>query len=204
MKPLQPLCVCTLDGNPPFRPVFSLSDEARFPMRSIRYSVAMSLDGFIAGPQGEYDWIPNEPEIDWGGFMARFDTVLMGRRSYEATLAAPGGAALPAMATYVFSRTLRQEDHPDVTIVGADIGRTIADLRRSPGKEIWLFGGGELFRSLLEQGEVDLVEVGLVPVLLGSGVPFLPGLVRPAALRLIDSRRYPTGIMLLTYEVLRE
>ena len=56
-------------------------------MRRIRYSVAMSLDGFIAGPQGEYDWIPNEPEIDWGAFMARFDTVLMGRRSYEATLA---------------------------------------------------------------------------------------------------------------------
>ena len=60
-------------------------------MRRIRYSVAMSLDGFIAGPQGEYDWIPNEPEIDWGAFMARFDTMLMGRRSYEAALAAPGG-----------------------------------------------------------------------------------------------------------------
>ncbi|MEO8088847.1 MAG: dihydrofolate reductase family protein [Gemmatimonadales bacterium] len=174
-------------------------------MRRIWYSAAMSLDGFIAGPQGEYDWIPNEPEIDWGAFMARFDTVLMGRQSYEAVLAAPGGAGLPAMPTYVFSRTLRPEDHPGVTIVGTDLEPKMADLRRGgDGKDIWLWGGGELFRSLLERGYVDMVEVGLVPVLLGRGVPFLPGLGKRAALRLAETRRYPTGIMLLTYEVARD
>jgi dihydrofolate reductase len=173
-------------------------------MRRIRYSVAMSLDGFIAGPQGEYDWIPNEPEIDWGAFMARFDTVLMGRRSYEAALGAPGGSALPGMATYVFSRTLRPEDHPGVTIVGTELGPTIEDLRRRGGKEIWLFGGGDLFRSLLERGYVDLVEVGLVPVLLGRGVPFLAGLATRLALRLTGTRRYPSGILLLTYEIARD
>lgn len=174
-------------------------------MRRIRYSVAMSLDGFIAGPQGEYDWIPNEPEIDWGAFMARFDTILMGRRSYEAALAAPAGNGLPDMATYVFSRTLRPEDHPDVTIVGPDLEPVMEDLRRRRGgKDIWLFGGGELFRSLLARGYVDVVEVGLVPVLLGRGVPFLPGLDTRAELRLTDTQRYPTGIMLLTYEVARD
>jgi dihydrofolate reductase len=66
-----------------------------------------------------------------------------------------------------------------------------------------LFGGGQLFRSLLEGGYVDVVEVGLIPVLLGRGVPFLPGLNRRATLRLIDTRRYPTGTMLLTYEIAR-
>jgi dihydrofolate reductase len=164
----------------------------------------MSLDGFIAGPEGEYDWIPNESEIDWAAFMARFDTVLMGRRSYEAALAAPSGSVLPGMSTYVFSRTLRPADHPDVTIVGTDLERTIEDLRGRSGKDIWLFGGGELFRSLLERGHVDVVEVGLVPVLLGQGVPFLPGLGTRTALRLTDTRRYPTGIMLLTYEIARD
>jgi dihydrofolate reductase len=173
-------------------------------MRRIRYSAAMSLDGFIAGPHGEYDWIPNESEIDWGAFMARFDTVLMGRRSYETALAAPGGSVLPAMPTYVFSRTLRPEDHPDVTIVGTDLEPMMENLRGRGGKDIWLFGGGELFRSLLEQGYVDVVEVGLVPVLLGRGVPFLPGLDTRAELRLTDTRRYPTGIMLLTYEIARD
>jgi dihydrofolate reductase len=173
-------------------------------MRRIWYSVAMSLDGFIAGPQGEFDWIPNEPEIDWGAFMARFDTVLMGRRSYEAALAAPDGSALPAMATYVFSRTLQPELHPRVTIVRANIEQTIGDLRRAGGKDIWLFGGGELFRSLLELGQVDVVEIGLIPILLGGGIPFLPGLGTRATLRLTDTRRYPTGILLLTYETTRD
>lgn len=173
-------------------------------MRRIRYSVAMSLDGFIAGPNGEYDWIPNEPEMDWSGFMSRFDTVLMGRRSYEAALAAPSGSVLPGMPTYVFSRTLRREDHPDVTIVGSNLESTMEDLRGAPGKkEIWLFGGGNLFQSLLERGYVDVVEVGLVPVLLGRGIPFLPGLGTTTVLRLTDTRRYPTGIILLTYEIPR-
>ena len=174
-------------------------------MRRIWYSVAMSLDGYIAGPKGEYDWIPNEPEIDWGAFMSRFETVLMGRKSYEATLSAPGGEAMPSMTTYVFTRTLRAEDHPRVTIVAdGEIEQTIATLRGAPGKDIWLFGGGELFRTLLERGHVDRVEVGLVPVLLGGGLPFLPSANRRATLRLLDTTRYPTGIMLLTYEVVRE
>ena len=169
-------------------------------VRQVWYCVAMSLDGFIGGPKGEYDWIPAEPEIDWGTFMGRFDTVLIGRRSYDAALAGPG--IMPGMQTFVFSRTLRAEDHPGVTIVNDDnLADTLASLRRTSGKEIWLFGGGDLFRSLLQLGEVDKIEVGLAPVLLGQGIPFLPGLNRIAPLRLIETRRYPSGILMLTYDV---
>ena len=169
-------------------------------MRQVSYCVAMSLDGFIGGPNGEYDWIPAEPEIDWAAFMNRFDTVLMGRRSYEAALAGPG--VMPGMQTFVFSRTLRAEDHPGVMIVNDDqVAETLESLRRAPGKEIWLFGGGDLFRSLLQQGEVDKIEVGLAPVLLGQGIPFLPSLDRIAPLRLTETRRYPSGILMLTYDV---
>ena len=169
-------------------------------MRKVWYCVAMSLDGFTGGPKGEYDWIPAEPEIDWGTFMGRFDTVLIGRRSYDAALAGPG--IMPGTQTFVFSRTLRAEDHPGVTIVNDDhVAETLASLRRTSGKEIWLFGGGDLFHSLLQLGEVDKIEVGLAPVLLGQGIPFLPGLDRIAPLRLTETRRYPSGILMLTYDV---
>ncbi|MGD8439553.1 MAG: dihydrofolate reductase family protein [Holophagae bacterium] len=173
-------------------------------MRRIVYSVAMSLDGFIAAPDGEYDWIPNEPDIDWGAFIERFDTVLMGRRSYEAALTAPGGGALPDLRTIVISTTLRPEDHPDVRVVSKEVDRVIEALRRASGKDIWLFGGGSLFRSLLERGHVDRVEIGLIPVLLGGGIPLLPQPAATVPLRLVDQHTYPTtGTVLLTYEVQR-
>lgn len=90
-------------------------------------------------------------------------------------------------------------------MVSGNVAETLMSLRRAPGKDIWLFGGGDLFRSLLEIGEVDMVEVGLIPVILGGGIPFLPGLDSHVRLRLTESRRYAaTGIMLLTYQVLPE
>jgi dihydrofolate reductase len=83
------------------------------------------------------------------------------------------------------------------------VDQTIEDLRRRSGKEIWLFGGGQLFRGLLERGHVDVVEVGLIPVLLGRGIPFLPGLAHRVELRLTSTERYPTGLLLLTYAIAR-
>src|SRR5205823_6212921 len=87
------------------------------PIRRVRYGVAMSLDGFIAGPNGEADWIIMDPEIDFNALYSQFDTLLMGRRTFEAMKAAGGGGSMPGMQVFVFSRTLRQEDHPGVTIV---------------------------------------------------------------------------------------
>src|SRR5262249_42392492 len=81
-------------------------------MRKIIYSVATSLDGYLAGPNGEADWIVMDPEIDFAGMMARFDTLLMGRRTFEAAQAQGGGGSMPGVSTVVVSRTLRQEDHP--------------------------------------------------------------------------------------------
>jgi dihydrofolate reductase len=161
----------------------------------------MSLDGYIAGPNGEYDWIVKDPEMDFGALFARFDTLLMGRRTFELTQS-PGAPKMRGVAVVVASRTLRQEDHSGVTIISDDLEGEVSRLRAKPGKDIWLFGGTALFRSMLEIGQVDTVEVGVIPILLGGGLPLLPSNSVTTKLRLVASRVYQTsGIVRLEYSV---
>ncbi len=167
-------------------------------MRRVRYSVAASLDGYIAGSQGEFDWIVQDPEIDFGALFAQFDTFLMGRRTFE--IIPPGD--MPRGKLIVFSRTLRPEDHPGVTIVAGNEREIVDALRKEPGKDIWLFGGGELFRSFLDAGLVDTVEIAVIPILLGGGIPVLPSPAPRTSLKLTDRKVYEmSGIVLLQYDV---
>jgi len=167
-------------------------------MRKVRFSAAASLDGFIAGPNGEYDWIVVDPEVDFGAWMSAFDTALVGRRTYE-TMRDRRDLGLPGIDVFVFSRTLRAVDCPGAS-VSNDLGGTVRALKAKVGRDIWLFGGGSLLRSLLDLGLVDEVEVVVVPVLLGDGVPLLPTGAR-ARLRLVQHRVYvKTGTVQLTYE----
>ncbi len=169
-------------------------------MRRIRYAVAMSLDGYIAGPNGEADWIIMDPDIDFAALFEQFDTFLLGRGTFEA-MGRGGQGGSPGMKTLVFSRTLRQRDYPKVTIVGADAEATLTALRAEPGKDVWLFGGGSLFRSLLDAGLVDTVEVAVMPVLLGGGIPLLPPPAKQTKLKLTGHKVYKTGIVSLEYSV---
>src|SRR5919107_4683530 len=142
-------------------------------MRRVRYRVATSLDGYIAGPDGQIDWIVHDPAPDWASLFAGFDTVLLGRRTYELTQQ-PGAPAWPAgWRVVVFSRTLDPAAHPAVTVVDTDAGAAVAALRAEPGRDIWLFGGGSLCASLLAAGLVDQIAVAVMPVLLGGGVPLV-------------------------------
>jgi dihydrofolate reductase len=170
-------------------------------MRRIRYSVAMSLDGYIAGPNGEYDWIEVDPSAGaayFKAFYAQFDTALMGRKSYEQA----GGGVSP-LTTYVLSRTLSPGMHGKVTVLGADALERVAALRKQPGKDIWLWGGGELFGSLAAAGLVDTVEVGVIPVLLGAGRKVMAGCDRRVKLAPRPTDLELPGHTLLVYDVLK-
>ena len=169
--------------------------------RRLRYQVAMSLDGFIADVEGGYDWIVMDPAIDFAALFGEFDTAVMGRKSYEAATAQGGNGALPGIDVVVFSRTLAPSTQPGVRIVNDDPRQVVADLKARPGRDIWLYGGGELFRSLLDAGLVDTVEVAVMPVLLGAGIPLLPPGAR-ATLVLADQKTLPeSGIIALAFAV---
>lgn len=169
--------------------------------RQVVYAVAASLDGYIAGPDGEADWIPMDPDIDFGAIFARYDTLLVGRKTFAGMNDRGGsGAGGFGMKTVVFSRTLRPADHPGVTIVAGQIPETIAGLKAQPGKDLWLFGGGELFRSLAALGLVDRVDIAIVPIMLGGGRPLFPAPAPRIPLTLEKHRLYEkSGILLLEY-----
>jgi dihydrofolate reductase len=171
-------------------------------MRRVRYQVACSLDGFIAGPDDDFRWIPPEPTFDFEALYAQFDTLLMGRRTYEIVRAS--GEGFRGKEVVVASRSLKAAEHPGVEVVSEHLEARIRQLRSEPGRDIWLYGGGELFSTVLEWDLVDTLEPAFIPILLGGGVPFLPSPAVRRRLKRVGNRSYPGGMVLLEYEVQKE
>jgi dihydrofolate reductase len=174
-------------------------------MRKVIYGAACSFDGFIAGKDGALDWLHFSKDVQ--EFMANFwptiDTIVMGRGTWEvsATQAEGDSQAMPGIQSYVFSRTLEKIDRPGVQLLREDAGPVIARLKRQPGKDICVMGGGILGTSLLEAGVVDEVGVNMHPIILGDGIPLFRKTSKRVPLQLKDVRQIAGGCVLITYQV---
>jgi dihydrofolate reductase len=187
-------------------------------MRKLTYYVATSLDGFIAGPGGEFDFfgfegdfaaailaefpetLPGPARAPYGIADApnkRFDTVVMGRGTYEPGLAAGVTSPYPQLRQYVFSRTLTRTD-PAVEIVAEDPVEVVRRLKAEDGLGIWLCGGGTLAAQLRD--EIDELIIKINPVVLGAGIPLFAGEFKPDKLRLAGTRAFETGTIMATYD----
>ena len=173
-------------------------------MRKIILQVAVSLDGFIEGPKGEYDWCFTDQDYGFSAFMQRVDTTFMGRKSYEMMLKVAEQQpefALPKIKEYVFSTTL-DEVKEGAILIKSDVKKQVLEIKQQKGKDIWLFGGAGLTTSLLNLGLVDEVVLAVHPILLGGGKPLFRELNDRMHLTLIDSQSYSTGLILLTYQLI--
>ena len=172
-------------------------------MRKIRYHVASTLDGFIAHPDGSLGGFLAEGDhgADFLATYASYDTVLMGRKTYEVGIAVGVTDPYPTMKSYVFSRTLAKSPDPRVEIVRDGGEDVVRNLKVGPGKDIWLCGGAELAGSLFDVGLIDEVVVKLNPRIFGAGIPLVAGGERRIALELRGTKVYSSGVVLLTYGV---
>ncbi len=135
-------------------------------MRKVILSVAVSLDGFIEGPHGEYDWCPPPSEDEMNDFMNGIEVIFMGRKSYEMT----GISMFQEKQSYVFSNTLK-EVKGNTKVISGDFISAVNEIRQQPGKDIWLFGGASLTTDFINHQLVDEMWLGLVPIVLGKGKP---------------------------------
>jgi len=180
-------------------------------MRKVKYFVANSLDNFIARPDGGVEWLFNDG-TDYGmaEFYRSIDCVLLGRKTYDfatgqqqrkSRKAKKKASVGRGMKSYVFSRTLKAEPDDDFTVVSENAGAFVRKLKKEPGKDIWLMGGGELAGSLLTAGVVDEIGLNIHPVLLGQGIPLFAGLTVQRNLELVESKAHQNGCVQVDYRV---
>lgn len=172
-------------------------------MRTVTYGAACTLDGFIAGKDGEIDWLHFSKDVSqiMRDYWRSIDTILMGRKTWDQAVRMGGGKSSPGMQTFVFSRTLKSIDADGVELVRDDAANVVRDLRAGQGKGICMMGGGDLARSLFAADLIDEVGLNVHPVLLGAGIPLFTDAGRRVPLELISSRCIAGGCVYSIYRV---
>lgn len=170
-------------------------------MRKVVLSLGTSLDGYIARRNGAVDFLFMPKDYSMGPFFATIDTAAMGRKTYDVALQMGGGSfSGSGMANYVFSHSRPPGERDDVIFTNESPAAFVSQLRKRAGKNIWLMGGGELARDFLKQDLVDELYLGIVPVLLGEGIPLFPSGFPQLEFSLVENKTYSRGLITLRYE----
>lgn len=170
-------------------------------MRKVILQLAVSLDSFIEGPNGEFDWCLTDDDYGMTEFFNRIDAIFIGRKSYELALSMGGSAppGFPALKEYVFSNSLEKAEG-DRVLVNGDLTNEVNKIKNETGKDIWLFGGASLTTSLINLGLVDEMALAVHPLILGSGKPLFQQIPKRIPLQLITTKTYPSGLVMMSYK----
>jgi dihydrofolate reductase len=152
-------------------------------MKKVILGVAISLDGYIEGPNGEYDWCPPPSTKEMSAFMDGIDSIFFGRKSFELV----GPSSFPDKKCYVFSNSLQSIKGKNVELVGGDVVSKVKNIKSTSGKNIWLFGGASLTTTFINEGLVDELWLGVVPIVLGAGKPLFQNINQRTHFKLTDS-----------------
>lgn len=181
-------------------------------MRKIILDLAVTLDGFIEGPNGEIDWLAKDEDTDFGdilaGILADIDTIFYGRVSYDkwgnyypnenaSQKLKEAYDLLHSKTKYVFSTTKTNDGK--AIFINSNIKERVLEIVQPPGKNIWLYGGGKLITTFINLGLVDVYRLAVHPVILGSGKPLFKDIKARVGLKLSDVKTSKSGVVLLSY-----
>jgi dihydrofolate reductase len=172
-------------------------------MRKIILGLAVTLDGLIEGPRGEYDWCFTDQDYGMTDFLKNVDAIFYGRKSYEMMMKAEGKNPFGGNKSYVFSNSWKKGGQ-DFELISGDIVTQVMSIKESKGKNIWLFGGASLTASLIDAGLVDEIWLSVHPILIGAGKPLFSGIHGRISLELLETKPYDTGLVSLRYNVLNK
>jgi len=173
-------------------------------MRKIKLYIAISLDGKIAKPNGDVGWLdvvpnPDKNDYGYGEFFESIDTTLMGRKTFKQVESFEGPFPYQGLKNFVFTKHPEEHTSEEVEFVSGDIVSFVNELKSNPGKDIWLIGGGQINALLLNHQLIDEMQIFVMPVVLGAGIPLFHSLASEMPLNLVETKPYSSGVVLLKY-----
>ena len=174
--------------------------------RKIIFRGATSVEGFIARPDGSFEWLERpRPKDNYGmnAFYRSIDTCIMGRKTYDLAVRFGHPHGYSGKKNYVFSRTLKKAASPEVMVTSEDVSSFARRLRAEKGKDIWMVGGAEIVAAFLDCGELDEFIIHVVPKMIGEGIPLVAPRHRNLSLKLLSTKKWPDGEVELHYQVIK-